>query len=283
MRRAKAIALVGTLCGVGLAACGGDGSTNSTGGTTTTTRTAVAPATQPGASGTLAAISGSTLEVQNPTSGQVTVILTKSSVISQTVTATAAQVVVGTCVSVTGTTAKSGTITARTVTISTPSSSGCTRNGARDAGGTFLRRPTGSAFSATKPPGVAARFGSAFGKVTATTKTSFIVLGTKRSATTASTTTASPTTASTTVDETASTIYTKLTTGNAATLKVGECVTAIGPTSSIGAVTARELSVRPAGPDGCTTPALGGAGRRGFGGFAGLGGGPGPIPTTSGT
>ncbi len=274
MRTARSLVLVGTLCGVGLAACGAGGSTNATGSTTTTTRTAVAPASRPGASGTLAAISGSTLEVQNPTSGQVTVILTKSTVIRQTVTATAAQVVVGACVSATGTTAKSGAITARTVTISTPSSSGCTRPGPHETGGTFLRRTTGSTFSAANRSGVSAGFGSAFGKVTATARTSFIVRGTRQSATTASTT----------VDEAASTTYTKLTAGSAATLKVGDCVTAIGSTSSIGAVTARELSVRPAGPGGCTTPAFGGAGRRDFGGFGGFGGGAGAAtPTTSGT
>ncbi|MGH9128399.1 MAG: hypothetical protein ACRDY2_05395 [Acidimicrobiales bacterium] len=78
-KRAWAL-LFGALCATGLAACGGGSSPAAATTTTTTAPASTRTSTPglPGASGTIAAISGSTLEVQNPSSGQVSVILTKS-------------------------------------------------------------------------------------------------------------------------------------------------------------------------------------------------------------
>ena len=82
------------------------------------------------ASGTLAALSGTSLEVQNPTSGQVTVNWSPTTTFSQTVTVPASTLAVGDCVTATGaapkstgkSTAKSKTtsVTATTISISHP-------------------------------------------------------------------------------------------------------------------------------------------------------------------
>jgi hypothetical protein len=102
------------------------------------TKPAKTPVTRPNvstASGTLAAIIGTdTLEVQNPTSGQVTVTVTASTAITQTVSVPASTLAAGQCVSAVGTASKSGIVTARSVTITQTTSSSCT-GGFGGAGG----------------------------------------------------------------------------------------------------------------------------------------------------
>jgi Domain of unknown function (DUF5666) len=103
------------------------------GGATTSNRPA-------GASGSVAALSSSSMEVQNPTSGQTTVSWTSTTAFSKTVSEAVGSLAVGDCVSATGTASKKSktTIAARSVTVTTPSSSGsCARLGQRfGAGGT---------------------------------------------------------------------------------------------------------------------------------------------------
>jgi len=60
------------------------------------------PRTIPGTSGTIAAINGTSLEVQNPTTGQTTVTYTANTTFRQTTTTTASAVTVGSCVSAFG-------------------------------------------------------------------------------------------------------------------------------------------------------------------------------------
>ena len=84
----------------------------------------------PGASGSVAAITGSSMEVQSQETGQATVTWTSSTTFTQNATTAASSVAVGDCVTVTGTTAKSTTITAKSVAIVPAPSSGTCTNGA---------------------------------------------------------------------------------------------------------------------------------------------------------
>jgi len=70
---------------------------------------------------------------------------------------------------------------------------------------------------------------------------------------------AADTTAPITVMTTAATSSTVTEAATAAALSVGQCVSAMGPVDSTGAVTARSIGIRPRGLKGCATG-------RGFGG-----------------
>lgn len=230
------------------AACGG-----SAAGTTPSTAPTTTPSTgaaQPGAFGTIAAVAGSTLQVQNPATGQVAVKYTPTTKISEEVTATRAAVVTGRCVTVTGRPGSSGTFTARTVLVD-QSGAGCARR--------FTPRP-GAKRSATPRPKAsgsararAAR--AALGTVTSVTPTAFVITGEQRARTGAS---ASPTTITVTTDS--ATTYRQIVPATSAALKVGQCVAAVGTADTTGAVTARTIRVSAPGPNGCTAP-----GRRRFG------------------
>lgn len=93
-----------------------------------------------GASGSVAAISGSSMEVQNASTGQTTVTWTGTTTFSQTLTETRSAVVVGDCLTVTGTPSKSSktTIAAKTIVIRAASSTGTctTAGGTGGTGGT---------------------------------------------------------------------------------------------------------------------------------------------------
>lgn len=92
----------------------------------------------PGAFGSVAAISGTSMEVQSAEAGQTTVDWVSSTIFTQTVTVSATSVVTGDCATVTGKQSKKGVITATTVAISAaPSSGAC-------AGGTFRMGRPGS-------------------------------------------------------------------------------------------------------------------------------------------
>jgi hypothetical protein len=283
-------------CGVLLAACGGSGSgsgsTASLAPTPTPTPTAAAgagagggqPRTPPGVSGTAAAVNGSTIEVQNPSSGQVTVTVTGSTTFSQTVGASESALAVGDCVTVVGTsgggatgataapTGGTGPISARSVEISAPTGGSCARagfggfGGAGGAGGTGGGRPTGTPKPrASGGPAGRRGFGGqggggAFGTVTSISGATFVVRTTPAARSRASATPAPAGGVSRTVTVGSSTNWTRLEPATAASLKVGECLTAVGPADSTGAVTARSVSIRPAAAGGC---------------FAGRGQGPG--------
>jgi hypothetical protein len=156
-----------------------------------------------GAFGSVAAVAGSSMEVQNPSTGQTTVSWSPSTVFTQTVTQTAAAVGVGDCVSVTGRTSK-GTVTASSVSITKPTSGKCVvgasgvdgRGGVRVGGnGSFpggsFPRPGGNgkgggpgsgpqfAPGGERRPGFpgSANFGFAGGQVKSVTSTSMVISG----------------------------------------------------------------------------------------------------------
>jgi Domain of unknown function (DUF5666) len=280
---------------VAVAACGSAGSTATVTGTSAATPAAqgssspsagsgAGTAAFPGVIGTAAAVSASSMEVQNPTSGQVTVTFTASTPITDTVAATARDVTVGSCVSVVGKPAAagsaSGPVTATTVTISAAVGGKCTGGfgggfgGGGFGGGGFGRgtaSPNPSFSPRARPTGSRGAFGNgafggANGKVTSVTATGFVVLQTRGrfggAAGATGATGATPSTTSVTVIANASTTYTETVSAKPSALKVGQCITALGTANSIGAIAAKSIRVSPPGPSGCTTSF---AGRGGFG------------------
>jgi hypothetical protein len=284
-RWAPALAGVGLVV-LGVAACGG-----STGNSATPAATIASPAAPgsspspsasqaafPGVVGTAAAVSGSSLEVQNPTSGQVTVTFTASTPITETVTATAKDVTVGSCVTVVGKPSAAGSatgpVTATTVTISAPVKGNCVGGAGFGGGfGGFGRGGGGAGGSATPRPSFSARprptgsrgafgngaFGGANGKVTSVSATGFVVQARGRTAGAAGT---AGTNISVTVLINSASKYLQTVTAKPSALKVGQCITALGTPNSIGAVAARSIRVSQPGPSGCVS---GFGGRGGFG------------------
>ncbi len=132
-------------------------------------------------------MSGSSLEVQNPTSGQVTVTFTATTPITDTVSVTAKDVTVGSCVTVIGKPSTTGSaaspVTATTVTISAPVKGNCTgaggfggfgggRGGGSSPRPSFSPRPRPSGSRGAFGNGA---FGGANGKVTSVSATGFVV------------------------------------------------------------------------------------------------------------
>jgi hypothetical protein len=261
---------------VAVAACGGGGTTAAVAGTASASPAAQssgsAPAGPqaafPGVVGTAAAVSGSSLEVQNPTSGQVTVTFTATTPITDTVTVTSKDVTVGSCVAVVGKPSAAGSatgpVTATTVTISDPVKGNCAGGagfggggfGGGGAGGGATPRPSFS--PRPRPTGSRGAFGNgalggANGKVTSVSATGFVVQARGRTA---------GTDISVTVITNSASKYLKTVTAKPSALKVGQCITAVGTANSIGAVAARTIRISQPGPSGCVS---GFGGRGGFG------------------
>jgi hypothetical protein len=256
------------------------------------------------ASGTVAAVVGTdTLEVQNPTSGQVAVTITPSTVITQSLLVSLSSLASGECISATGTAAKSGTVTARSVTITQPVSSACTGIGgfggagfggaglggaglggaAAGGGGGF---PGGFEGGGRTPPSFPARsrtgaanFGSASGELLSVSGSTLKVKGTEivppkgaKSSSKGSTTTSKAgsvqpklktKTVTKIVKVTSKTTFSKIVSATSSAVATNQCVTAIGPANDQGAITATRLSISSPGPSGCSS---------GFGAFGGPGG-----------
>ncbi|MFI9382776.1 DUF5666 domain-containing protein [Kutzneria sp. NPDC052558] len=273
IRKAAALGLMAGGLAFTLAACGGSTpappANNSGGGQTSgTNRPAGAP---PGVFGSIAAISGQTLQVQNPQSGQTAVSYDGSTKITNSVAGTLADVTTGACVTVNGTsTAEGQPVSATAVTITQAGANGCSfGNGDTRPSGSNAPRPSGSnrprpsGSNSPRPSTGANPAGGprAFGAVTAVSATGFTVhstFGTNAS--------------DVTVNVTSATTYTKTVPADASALVVGACVAAQGKADDTGAVAATSIAVSKAGPNGCTGGFRGGRGG-GFGG--GTGGGTG--------
>lgn len=231
-------------------------------------------------SGSVAAISGTSMEVQSPSAGQTAVDWTSSTTFSQIVNETASSVTVGDCVTVTGTPSKKSKtkLTARSISISQPSSSGkCTTgsNGAGGAGGA-PRGSGGFRGGNGGPPGGAgggASGGKSFagggiaianGKVTAVKGTSVSVSGTLFDLGTAAKSGAKKPSSKTQklkITTAATTTYSTAQSISSSALAVGDCVSAIGQTGSTGDVTATTVSITSTGGQTCSS----GFGGGGFG------------------
>ena len=213
----------------------------------------------PGASGKIAAIDGSTLQVQS-SDAQTAVTFTDTTSISQQVSAALADVTVGSCVMVTaadGSEPSETAVAAGTVRITEKTDGSCAGGGFR--GG---QRPEGAPSDMPSdmptdmpegmPSGGPGGMGGTSGEVTAVSDAGFTVAATSRD---------SEETTSVTVTVDSDTTYTTTETVTKSALVVGRCVTATGEADETGAVTAETLSVSDPVDGECAT---------GFGGRGGL-------------
>lgn len=264
-----------------LTACGGStkaATSSSTTGISANGSGSTAPPTAghgPAAAGQVASVSGSSMEVQSETDGQETVIWTSSTTFDATKEVTASALTAGDCATVSGTTSN-GVISARTIAITGPSSSGtCTVGGfgIGGPGGFGGQRPPSSSSGSTgstpngPAPGASAPSGSAptgfgdisiaIGKVTAVSGDTLTISGyslTGRSSKRGSSpSTTVPGTKTIKVTLASSTTYTERSKGSSSDLAVGKCVSADGSTASTGTVTATSVSITPAIDGTCST------------------------------
>ncbi|MFL6061815.1 MAG: hypothetical protein ACJ72E_11330 [Marmoricola sp.] len=279
VRRGIAAGLGAGLLLLGAAACGSSGNGNGSGsgaqggGPESTFQGAAGSGRFPGATGKVAAVSGSTAQVQNAQDGQVAVTWNGATIFSKQVSAKLADVAVGSCVMVgsASTSAGSGGSTTAPTTAPTTISATTVRISAKGTDGTCTggfgggSRPQLSGNGGPPPsgaPGQLRGFGGASGEVTAVGASSFIVRSTVPGATTST---------DVTVKVGTGTTYTRTGRGTASDVKVGVCVRAQGSTGSTGAVTARSVEVSPAVNGQCD-----GGFRRSF-----SGGGPGTVTQES--
>jgi hypothetical protein len=291
-RRVAALSALG-VAALAMAACGA----SSTASTTSSSSPAGGSgagggATQrqfPGASGTIAAINGDSLEVQNTSSGQTTVTYTSSTTFDQTVTSSASAVTVGACISAfgkpTSTSSSSkggfgGPVTATTVSITPPTSGSCSTGlggfGGRPAGGgTTGGAPSGGEIpgggSGQRPGGGSGFSGRANGQFGAASGTVAAASGSTVTVTETNPTTKK--TSSVVVTLLSSTTFTQRTVAASTDLAVGKCAQAQGAADSTGAVAARSITISTPGANGCTS------GLGGFPGGRGAGGSGAEVPT----
>jgi hypothetical protein len=274
IRKAAALGLMAGALAFTLAACGGFSpapAANNSGGGQPSGANRPGGGAPPGVFGSIAAVSGQTLQVQNPQSGQTAVSYDGSTKITNSVAGTLADVTTGACVTVNGTsTAEGQPVSATAVTITEAGANGCSfgNGGARPSGSNTPRpsgsnRPRPSGSNAPRPSTGANPAGGprAFGAVTAVSATGFTVHST-----------VGATASDVTVNVTSATTYTKTVAADASALVVGACVAAQGKADDTGAVAATSIAVSKAGPNGCTGGFRGGAGGRGGNG-GGTGGG----------
>jgi hypothetical protein len=221
------------------------------------------------------------MEVQG-SSSQTTVSWTSSTTFRQTVTLTSSSIAAGDCVTVQGS-ASNGKITAQSVTVSAPTSSGTCTTGA-GAGGRFGGSPGGStggtppsggtlpsggtppsgSGSSGRVPANRGNFSFVTGKVVSVAGSSLVINGTSAGSTTASNQTVG-------IGSSAKVTQDKATTS--ASVAVGDCVAATGSTSSTGAVAATAVTITSTGGSTCTS---------GFGGPGGFSRGAPPNQGNSG-
>jgi hypothetical protein len=255
---------------VALSACGGGGTPTQASSPTPAVQPSPGPSSPPGAAGTIAAITGSQLEVQNPRIGQVTVSLTSKTTLTETVKGTASDLAAGDCVVVSGnasagTSPSGGPFTASTIRITSttgtctglggPFGEGGPGGGGPGGGGGTFPRPSGTPFP--RPSGSFAP--RAFGTIASISGSTLVVHGTDRTGSTTSTT----------VTLTGTTTVTKIVTASRKDLAVGKCVSAIGPADQTGAITATSIEVSSPGASGCSFGGFGGFGGPGGAGFPG--------------
>ena len=287
-------AVMAGVAGLAFAACGGGTSVTTPAATPTTSARAGSGAGAdnggpPGVAGQLASINGTVLEIQDPQAGQTTVNLTSTTTITQTATVTSSALQSGQCVTATGTKNTSGGVSATNVTINlTMTTPDCSGGGA--GGGAFFGGGGGGGAGFGRGGGAGAgggttrttlspaqvqqrlaTLGVSDGKVTAISGNTVTVQVPPPPSTTTSTTRAGATRVRVTplpqFTYNSSTQFSELKTASPSDLAVGQCVMAFGPSDSTGTVTAQRITIRPAGPNGCST-GLGG-GRFGGGGQGG--------------
>ena len=261
--RALGVAIAALAAAVALSACssssGGGGSPSDSpsapassgapGGTGGTGGTGAPGQGGPAASGTVAAITGTTMQVQNQQTGQVAVAWSASTKFSHQVTTTLAAVKAGDCVTAiapSGTDAAATSFTATTMTVSAAVDGACGAGAFGGRGGGSGQRPSGLP-SGQRPSGFPSggasgrpNFGAvAGGKVTSVSGSTLVIaardFGPNSSSSTATTNKSVTVGASTKITTEASTTSTSV--------KVGKCVTAQGKADSSGTVAATTVRI----------------------------------------
>jgi hypothetical protein len=291
--RPLALLVAAPILGMALAACGGGPGTTAPGTASGAPAGGTAGASgaagsggaggrrAPGIRGEIAQVSGDTLQVRTA-EGQTGVQFSSSTRVTEQKAATVAAVATGSCVVATGQLDAAGTgITAQNVMVAPATGGTCTDNGFGGGFGDGGRGGGARAGQSGPPSGAAtggasvpARIATAAGTVTAVTPASITISGRLRTFTrgpraSAGTGTppgtpgASPV-VTVSVHLGPQTRYTATAVVAPSALAVGQCVTAIGPANDIGTVTARSITIVPAGPAGCVTGfGRPGSGRRG--------------------
>jgi hypothetical protein len=244
------------------------------------------------ASGMVAGLSGSTMEVQS-TTGQTTVTVSPTTSFTQIEHESASDIGTGDCVRATGSGSTTKGIKATTVSITKATASGCASGFPGAAGGASgfgggasgfgggsgrFRGPAGTGGTGTRPsfptnghrPG---NFATASGSVTAV-KGDTVTVKARVLKTSASTKTKKKpqfVTKSVKVTIASSATVTTTATATSAQLANGTCVSAIGPASTTGAIAATSITISQPVNGTCSAGFGGGFGGR-FGGGGGAGG-----------
>jgi len=266
-------AAAGVVLLLALSGCGKDPATATDGATATDPALTGAPqgstdfAGPPGASGEVADVTGRTMQVQNPVTGQVAVTWTAKTTFTQQVAASLDDVSVGDCVMVTSTgeasdSSDSSMISADTVRITPAVDGECAAAADRGAGpggpGQLMTSgPAPEGMPTDLPSDLEQRIegpAGANGLVTAVSASGFTVASVRPTAP-GSTESATTPVAVTVADDTS---YTTTAKATSAAVKVGVCVDARGDEDSTGAVTADTIAVSPKVDGQCGSFGLGG-------------------------
>jgi hypothetical protein len=246
-----AIGFVGLACGaLVLAGCASTGASSSPTPASTAQPVQGARPQGNGLTGTIAAVSTGSLEVQS-SSTQTTVSYTSATKISQTVAATASAVTVGSCITESTVPASSGSAATKTIAVRAAVSGKCAVGGFGGAptggaggGASGRTRPSGAPTTGSGKQGAGGAGGftrPVSGMVTAVSGTAIAVSTTSQAG--------KATTSKITVGS--DTKYTATATATSAALVVNRCVTAMGKTNTSGDLAATNLVVSTAGASGC--------------------------------
>jgi hypothetical protein len=231
---------------VGLAACGGGSSSGASSPTSTSAAAGggVGPgagANAPAASGLIAAITGSTMQVQSQQNGQVAVSWGTATSFTDTVSTTMSAIKAGDCVFATGpsgSTVAATTFTAATLSVTPPVNGAC---GAAGRGGGGPGQGTGAPRSGfpgggNRPsgaPGGAAGAAVANGSVTSVSGSTIVIASRAGGS--------NPTSRTVTVG--GSTTITTLAKATSSAVKIGKCATVQGKADTTGTVAATTVRI----------------------------------------
>lgn len=246
MKRTLSLTVTALTLAVSLAACGGpDEPARNVSATQAAPDRGAGPGARPG-SGKVAAVDGSTAQVQG-SDGQTAVSWTATTTFTQQVDGSLDDVTKGACVLVRGESGDEDAVTASAVTISPAVDGECQGPGGdRGARPTDLPTDLPSDAPTDAPSGAPGRAGGgmAMGTVTAVTDAGFTV---------ESTAPGGGDTSSVSVSVTDDTTFSTTAEADASAVKVGVCVQADGESDSTGAVAATSIRVSAATGGECTT------------------------------
>ncbi len=256
------VAVMGSLAALTLAACGNGSDGGSTDSGSTPQAEAPSPSgsfggQRPAASGLIAAVDGTTMQVQSQQAGQTAVTWSDSTRFSHTVTVTISAIKAGSCVTAiapTGTDQTATSFTATTVTVSAATNGECGRGFGGPGGGNGVR-PSGSPSGVPSggPGGTGGRApgfgGIATGTVVSVSGSSVVIDAESFDPNGGST---APTTTKKTITIGSDTKVSTQVSTTSKSVVVGKCATVQGAADSGGTVTATSVSIIDASNGQCS-------------------------------